>query len=137
MIDYFPFAIFTFITLFHIYLGFNGPINLDFILPKINGQRMAYHPLASFPVALLLFLSTISFGYCVQIIPFSPLGIYNTLWLQLTGAALIFRGLFGLIFFHWFRLIIDDTQFKTWDLRIYSPLTIYLGVSSFIALMFH
>ena len=134
MLESVPFYLFAFITIFHVYLGFGAPIQTRYILPIIQGQPLPFHSLMALPVAGLLLISTIAFGYEIGFVNNTFLGNYNQIWLALTSGALIFRGLFGFIFFHLLNKIIDDTEFKTWDLRVYSPLCMYLGVSSFLAL---
>ena len=134
MFDIIPFFLFAFITLFHVYMGFGGPLNYEAVLPKIGNEDMPFHASFCFPIAGLLTLSTISFGFQVGILPNSILGTFNSTWLLITAASLVFRGCFGFIVFHALNKVIDDTAFKTWDLRIYSPLTLYLGIASFKAL---
>ena len=135
MLDILPFSIFCFLTLFHIYMGFGGPINTNYFFPSINGESLPFHATMALPVALLLLLTTISFGFNVQLLPNTILGSFNSIWLLLSAIALVFRGIFGCIVFHLLNKVIDDTAFKTWDYRLYSPLTLYLGGASFSAFL--
>ena len=132
---YVPFILFILITLFHVYMGVGGKINKDVILPKIKGKDIPFHSAVALPVALLLGLSTIAYAQVMQITPDFLPAQYATYLVVLTGAALTFRGVFGLVFFHLLNMIIDPTPFKTWDLKLYSPLTIYLGVHCLIISM--
>ena len=132
---YIPFSLFVLITLFHVYMGVGGKINKDAILPKIKGKDLPFHSAAALPVALLLGLSTLAYAQVMQMIPGFLPAQYATYLVILTGVALTFRGVFGLVFFHLLNMIIDPTPFKTWDLKLYSPLTIYLGVHCLIISM--
>ena len=134
MFTYLTVALFSFISLFHLYLGLGGRINSDYILPKINGKPFPFHSLAALPVAILLTLSTIAFAHDVGLT--GPL-MYSILWekyLWLTGIALVIRGGIGLLVFHALGRVIDPGHFKTWDFRLYSPLCIYLGTHCLIVL---
>ncbi len=131
MFDLIPFAIFIFITIFHIYMGIGAPLNYEYVLPTIGKKPLPFHSVMAIPVAILLVLSTLAFGYESGILNKNFLGNYSGQWLVLTAAALVFRGFFGLIVFHLLNKVIDPTLFKQWDLRLYSPLTLYLGISSF------
>ena len=134
MFTYIPFIIFILITLFHFYMGFGGKLNYEYVLPKINGKDLPFHSAMALPVAVLLTISTLAFGFETGLISNSILGQFNQPWLLITAAGLVFRGIFGFILFHALNKLIDDTLFKVWDLRLYSPLTLYLGISSFKAL---
>ena len=132
--DHLTLSLFIIITLFHVYLGFGGKINHAYILPKINGHPLPYHSAAVFPVAILLTLSTLAFAQEANLI--QPL-LYSHLfkyYLLITGIGLIARGFGGLVFFHLLNKIIDDTPFKSWDLKLYSPLTIFLGTHCLLVL---
>jgi len=135
LLKYIPFSIFVLITLFHLYMGLGGRVNKDIILPKIKGQDLPFHSAAALPVAFLLGLSTLAYAQVMYIIPEILSADYARYFVILTGAALTFRGIFGLVFFHLLNMIIDPTPFKTWDLKLYSPLTIYLGVHCLIISM--
>lgn len=134
MLNYIPFGIFVLITLFHFYMGFGGKLNYDYVLPKMNGKSLPFHSAMALPVAILLSLSTIAFGIEIGIIHLPSVTPFSRPWLFLTAGALVFRGCFGFILFHVLNKLIDNTAFKVWDLRLYSPLTLYLGISSFTAL---
>ena len=137
MLTYVPFFLFSLITLFHIYMGVGGKLNYDYVLPKLkNGRPLPFHSLMALPVAFLLALSTSAFGFEVGILNQSYLGSFSRSWLILTATALVFRGCFGLLLFHVLNKLIDEGLFKTWDLRIYSPLTLFLGIASFKVLGF-
>ena len=131
MFDLIPFTIFITITLFHIYMGIGAPLNYDYVLPTIKQKPLPFHSTMAIPVAILLTLSTAAFGYESGILTNELLSNYSRQWLVLTASALVFRGCFGLIVFHLLNKVIDPTLFKVWDLRLYSPLTLYLGISSF------
>ena len=135
MVDLIPFSLFIFITLFHVYMGFGGPINTKYFFPTVQGNPLPFHSIMALPVAGLLLLSTLSFGFQVGYIQTTVLGEYNQYWLGLTCGALIFRSLFGFICFHLLNKLIDNCEFKTWDLRLYSPLCLYLGAASLLALI--
>ena len=128
-------CVLLFLSLFHVYLTLNLPINKAAILPKISGRPLPFHSLAAFPVAILLFLSSIAFANETLLLPVQQSHIFWPTYLWLTAIAFISRGLFGIIFFHLLNKIIDDTEFKTWDLRLYSPLTLYLGLHCLIILI--
>ena len=131
---YFTIAVFILIALFHVYMGLGGKMNYQYVLPTMKGKPLPFHSLAALPVAFLLAISAIAFAHEANIT--GPL-MYSALlekYLWLTGIALISRGLGGLIFFHALNMMIDRGHFKTWDLRLYSPLTIYLGIHCLIVL---
>ena len=129
MINYLAFAALCFITLFHVYMGLGGKLNYDYVLPKIGTKPLPFHSSMALPVAALLAITTIAYGFELGLYTQFSLGTYNQLWLMLAGAAFLFRGIFGLVVFHGFNKIIDNTPFKTWDLKLYSPLTVFLGCS--------
>ena len=112
-------------------MGIGAPLNYEYVLPTIGKKPLPFHSVMAIPVAILLVLSTLAFGYESGILNKNFLGNYSGQWLVLTAAALVFRGFFGLIVFHLLNKVIDPTLFKQWDLRLYSPLTLYLGISSF------
>jgi dipeptide/tripeptide permease len=129
------FGIFVIITLFHIYMGVGGRVNKAAILPTINHKDLPFHSAAAIPVAILLGISTIAFGQQIGII--SPIlsETFSQRYLWLSAFALISRGLMGLIIFHLLNKVIDPSLFKEWDLRLYSPLTLYLGIHCLIISM--
>ena len=112
-------------------MGIGAPLNYDYVLPRINHKALPFHSAMAIPVAVLLALSTLAFGYESGILANELLSNYSRQWLVLTASALVFRGCFGFIVFHLLNKVIDPTLFKVWDLRLYSPLTLYLGISSF------
>ena len=134
MLDILPFSIFCFLTLFHIYMGFGGPINTNYFFPSINGESLPFHATMALPVALLLLLTTISFGFNVQLLPNTILGSFNSIWLLLSAIALVFRGIFGFIVFHLLikLLMILHSRLGT---TACIALTLYLGGASFSAFL--
>ena len=92
MFDLIPLTLFFVITVFHVYMGFGGQLNYDYILPKVNGKDLPFHTSMAIPVAICLGLSTSCFGYKVGLLNQSLLGSYNDLWLLLTAYALFIRG---------------------------------------------
>ncbi|MEK9727850.1 MAG: DUF3995 domain-containing protein [Candidatus Margulisiibacteriota bacterium] len=129
------FGILVAIAGFHIYMGLGGPLNMDTVLPKIKGKSLPFHQLAALPVAVLLAACAIAFAQKTQLIQSNYPIKFIDLFLLLCGIAFLSRGVLGFIFFHFLDLIIDPTPFKTWDLRLYSPLTIYLGSHCLIILI--
>ena len=128
-------AIFIFITLFHVYMGLGLPFKKAAVLPIIKGKPMPFHSLAAWPVAIALALSTISFAHSTGITgPLQYSALFD-LYLWVTGIGLLMRGIGGFVFFHLLNLIIDATEFKTWDLKLYSPLTVYLGAHCILVLI--
>ncbi len=135
LMAYITFGILIFLSLFHIYLTLNLPINKAAILPKINGRPLPFHSLAAFPVAILLFLSSLAFANQAELIPIQLPQIFLSSYLWLTAFGFISRGLFGFIVFHILNKVIDNTPFKVWDLKLYSPLTLFLGLHCLIILI--
>ena len=132
---YITLFLFIFITLFHVYMGVGLPFNKAAVLPLIKGKPMPFHALAALPVAAALAISTLAFAHESGMIESIKYGELLTKYLWLTGIGLLLRGLGGLVFFHLLNLIIDPTEFKVWDLRLYSPLTIILGTHCILVLI--
>ena len=116
-------------------MGLGGVVNKDRILPKIKGKDLPFHSAAALPVAILLGLCTFAFAQVSGLTHTKIAPNLIDLYLLISGISLTFRGLFGFIFFHIFNRVIDDTPFKTWDLRLYSPLTLYLGIHCLVVLI--
>ena len=132
---YITLFLFGFITLFHVYMGVGLPFNKAAVLPLIKGKPMPFHALAALPVAFALAISTLAFAQESGVIEAVKHAHLLTTYLWLTGIGLLLRGIGGLVFFHFLNLIIDPTEFKTWDLRLYSPLTIILGTHCILVLI--
>ena len=132
---YVTLGLFILISAFHIYMGFGGKINHRYVIPEFKGKPMPFHAIAALPVAILLGFSALAFAHEASITGPIMYSILLEKYLWLTGIGLLIRGLFGLIVFHLFHQLIDPTPFKTWDLRLYSPLCIYLGSHCLIILL--
>ncbi len=132
---YLTLGILIFLSLFHVYLTLDLPINKATILPKINGRPLPFHSLAAFPVAILLGLTSIAFANETLLLPIQHMNDFLSMYLWLSAIAFISRGLFGFIVFHALNKVIDETPFKRWDFQLYSPLTLYLGIHCLIILM--
>jgi hypothetical protein len=127
-------VIFFVIAIFHVYMGLGGKLNQAYVLPTINGTPLPCHSLVALPVAILMGLSTVAFAHEAHLTGPLVHGIFWERYLWLTGMALLIRGVGGLIGFHGLNRIIDPGLFKTWDLRLYSPLCTYLGTHCLIVL---
>jgi glucan phosphoethanolaminetransferase (alkaline phosphatase superfamily) len=125
--------IFTIISGFHFYWAMGGKVGFDVVLPSNRDASKALSPSKSITsVAALVFLSMAVF-YLIKarLIDFPlPQLIYNY-GLYALASVLIIRAIGDFKYAGFFKTV-KDTPFADYDTKYYSPLCLFLGLSTLV-----
>jgi Protein of unknown function (DUF3995) len=123
--------IFTIISGFHFYWAMGGKVGFDVVLPSNREGSKALNPSKSITcIAALVFLG-IAIFYLIQghLIDFSLPKLIKNYGLYALAGVLIIRAIGDFKYAGFFKKI-KNTPFAEYDTTYYSPLCLYLGLST-------
>lgn len=125
------FLIFSSLSALHFYWLFGGKWGISKVIPTKNDEQASIPKIATFFVALFLFLIGVLYISQLKI-----LEIHLPYWIERYG-LLIIPGLFILRAIGEFKYVgffksITDTKFAQADSRFFSPLCLFIGVLGLI-----
>jgi glucan phosphoethanolaminetransferase (alkaline phosphatase superfamily) len=125
--------IFTIISGFHFYWAMGGKVGFDVVLPTNKDASKALNPSKSTTCIMALVFLSIAIFYLIKarLIDFPlPQLIYNY-GLYALASVLMIRAIGDFKYAGFFKTI-KDTPFADYDSKYYSPLCLYLGLSTLL-----
>jgi glucan phosphoethanolaminetransferase (alkaline phosphatase superfamily) len=125
--------IFTIISGFHFYWAMGGKVGFDVVLPTNTEGSKSLNPSKSITcIAALVFLS-IAIFYLIKshLIDFQLPQLISNYGLYALASVLIIRAIGDFKYAGFFKTI-KDTPFAKYDSTYYSPLCLYLGLSTLV-----
>ncbi len=127
--------VFTFLSLVHFYWALSGEMNLNYVIPEMEGEKL-FEPTK---------LMTIAVGIGLLLAAFTILGfvgVFGLFQLELLfkigtwAIAIIFllRAIGDFKYVGLFKSI-KHTNFAKWDYRLYSPLCLFISTLTFLILL--
>jgi glucan phosphoethanolaminetransferase (alkaline phosphatase superfamily) len=125
--------IFTVISGFHFYWAMGGKVGFDVVLPSNRDASKALNPSKSITfVAALVFLG-IAIFYLIKanLIPITLPQLITNYGLYALASVLIIRAIGDFKYAGFFKTV-KDTPFAVYDTKYYSPLCLFLGLSTLV-----
>jgi hypothetical protein len=125
--------IFAIISGFHFYWAMGGTVGFDVVLPSNRDASKALNPSKSVTcIAALVFLG-IAIFYLIKadLIPIPLPRLINNYGLYALASVLIIRAMGDFKYAGFFKTI-KDTPFADYDTKYYSPLCLFLGLSTLV-----
>jgi hypothetical protein len=125
--------IFTIISGFHFYWAMGGKVGFDVVLPSNTEGSKALKPSKSITcIAALVFLS-IAIFYLIKadLIGFTLPQLISNYGLYTLASVLIIRAMGDFKYVGFFKKI-KNTPFADYDTKYYSPLCLFLGLSTLV-----
>jgi hypothetical protein len=125
--------IFTIISGFHFYWAMGGKLGFDVVLPSNRDASKSLNPSKSITyIAALVFLG-IAIFYLIKadLIPIPLPQLINNYGLYALASVLIIRAMGDFKYAGFFKTI-KDTPFAIYDTKYYSPLCLFLGLSTVV-----
>jgi protein-S-isoprenylcysteine O-methyltransferase Ste14 len=123
--------IFTIISGFHFYWAMGGKVGFDVVLPttKDNKKALSATPLSTIFVAFVFLSFSIFYLIKVNLINFPLPRLVSNYGLYALAIILIIRAIGDFKYAGFFKTI-KNTPFADYDTRYYSPLCLFLGLST-------
>jgi glucan phosphoethanolaminetransferase (alkaline phosphatase superfamily) len=125
--------IFTVISGFHFYWAMGGKVGFDVVLPSNKDASKALNPSKSITcIAALVFLG-IAIFYLIKghLIDFELPKLIGNYGLYALASVLIIRAMGDFKYAGFFKTV-KDTLFAVYDTKYYSPLCLFLGLSTLV-----
>ena len=125
--------IFTIISGFHFYWAMDGKVGFDVVLPSNTEGAKALMPSKIMTIAVALVFLGIAIFYLIQVhlIDFPLPKLITNYGLYALAGVLIIRAIGDFKYVGFFKKI-KNTPFAIYDSMYYSPLCLYLGLSTLI-----
>jgi glucan phosphoethanolaminetransferase (alkaline phosphatase superfamily) len=125
--------IFTIISGFHFYWAMGGKVGFDVVLPSNREGAKALSPSKTMTTAVAFVFLGIAIFYLIQVhlIDFPLPKLIENYGLYALAGVLIIRAIGDFKYAGFFKKI-KDTPFARYDSTYYSPLCLYLGLSTLI-----
>ena len=125
--------IFTIISGFHFYWAMGGKVGFDVVLPSNTDGVKSLNPSKSITfIAACVFLSVAIFYLIkVDLIPIKLNGLIELFGLYPLAIVLIIRAIGDFKYVGFFKTT-KNTPFAVYDTRYYSPLCLFLGLSTLV-----
>lgn len=132
MLSIINFLILTAIAGIHFYWGLGGTWASDAVLPEMKGKKaFTPSPLITILVAFVFFFFAMMYLKNIAFVDITLPAIIQNYGLKYLGIIFLVRAI-GDIRYVGFTKTIKDSKFAKLDTKFYSPLCLYLGISTFI-----
>lgn len=132
MLSIINFLILTAIAGIHFYWAFGGTWAIDVVLPEMQGKKaFTPSPLITILVAFVFFVFAMIYLKNIAFVDIALPAIIQNYGLKCLGIIFLVRAI-GDFRYVGFTKTIKDSKFAKLDTKFYSPLCLYLGISTFI-----